>query len=112
MPPSGDRAKAVMVMVIVRLLLGQNHRLRCGPAVEGMLPGIEDDFVSGLSAQQTFANWVSICCANRVQARQEEPPIPDQLADEGAAQRPCTPFPQMRGTPRLDDRRVTSRSSP
>src|SRR5690349_21823280 len=30
LPPSGDRSKAVMVMVIVRLLLGENHWLR-GP---------------------------------------------------------------------------------
>jgi hypothetical protein len=27
LPPSGDRSKAVMVMVIVRLLLGENHRM-------------------------------------------------------------------------------------
>jgi hypothetical protein len=50
-----------MVMVIARLLLGMNHRLRCGQAVEGTLTEIEDDFVSGLSAQQTFANLVFIC---------------------------------------------------
>jgi hypothetical protein len=49
-----------MVMVIARLLLGQNYRLRCGQAVEGTLTEIEDDFVSGLSAQQTFANLVFI----------------------------------------------------
>jgi hypothetical protein len=35
LPPSGDRSKAVMVMVmvIVRLLLGENHRLRAGRPV-------------------------------------------------------------------------------
>jgi len=60
MPPSGDRSKAVMVTVIARLLLGQHHRLRCGPAVEGTLTEIEDDFVSGLSPRQTFANLVFI----------------------------------------------------
>jgi len=28
LPPSGERSKAVMVMVIERLLLGEHHRLR------------------------------------------------------------------------------------
>jgi hypothetical protein len=38
LPPSGDRSKAVIVMVIVRLLLGQNHRLRGWQAVKANSP--------------------------------------------------------------------------
>src|ERR1700722_14655119 len=43
LPPSGDRSNAVMVMVIVRLLLGQNHRLRGWQAVKANSAKIEED---------------------------------------------------------------------
>jgi hypothetical protein len=41
LPPSGDRSKAVMVMVIVKLLLGENHRLRDWQAVKVNSPRLK-----------------------------------------------------------------------
>src|SRR3954447_6638944 len=41
LPPSGDRSKAVMIMVIVRHLLGQNHRLRGWQAVKANSPRLK-----------------------------------------------------------------------
>jgi hypothetical protein len=41
LPPSGDRSKAVMVMVIAELLLGDHHRLRGRQAVKANSPRLK-----------------------------------------------------------------------
>jgi hypothetical protein len=99
-----------MVMVIERLLLGQNHRLRCGQAVEASSPGLKTISLRvRFVCRQTFANLDSIRRDIVIQARQEHLPMSDQFWLTKAQLERIEPFfPRTRGIPRVDDRRVVS----
>jgi hypothetical protein len=69
----------VMVIVIVRLLLGQNHRLRGWQAVKANSPRLKTIPFRVRVRIATFANSNSNGCDIVIQARQEDLPISDQF---------------------------------